>query len=114
METRQSSRGRLGRSRNAKTAHEFKKFQPNRRTDQQKQGAERDELSYVLFWISMAQAQRMIDDSNVQMPNVRAWRPFTEKKMEKSGMLEFRKWKKISKYSYLYFPYGSLEENTRR
>ena len=26
----------------------------------------------------MAQAQRIIDDSNVQMPNVRAWRPFTE------------------------------------
>lgn len=25
----------------------------------------------------MAQAQRMIDDNRVQIPNVRAWRPFT-------------------------------------
>lgn len=40
-------------------------------------GGGRQEPSYVLFWISMAQAQRMIDDSNVQMPNVRAWSPFT-------------------------------------
>ena len=36
------------------------------------------ERSYVLFWMSMAQAHRIIDDSNVQIPNVRAWRPFTE------------------------------------
>lgn len=36
------------------------------------------ELPYVLFWISMAQAQRMMEDSNVQMPKVRAWSPFTE------------------------------------
>lgn len=37
-----------------------------------------DKLSYVLFWISMAQAQRMIDESNVQIPNVRACSPFTK------------------------------------
>lgn len=34
-------------------------------------------LTYVLLWMSMAQRQRITDDSSVQIPKVRAWRPFT-------------------------------------
>lgn len=52
-------------------------------------------LTYVLFWISMAQAQRMIDESNVQIPKVRAWRPFTEEMRRKLGMRELKNVKKI-------------------
>lgn len=48
-------------------------------------------LTYVLFWISMAQAQRMIDDSNVQIPNVRAWRPFTVEMARTTKMKDLKK-----------------------
>lgn len=44
---------------------------------QQKDAKAFPSLTYVLLWMSMAQRQRITDDSSVQIPKVRAWRPFT-------------------------------------
>lgn len=39
-------------------------------------------FTYVLLRMSMAQRQRITDDSRVQMPKVRAWSPFTVQRRE--------------------------------
>ena len=41
------------------------------------QGDALPSVTYVLLWMSMAQRQRTTDESSVQTPKVRAWRPFT-------------------------------------